>query len=203
MSNIAAVPATSVPQQEVSAAAPGVGRLAIVPEPRPSSDIRIRPLQSSDADRLLEFGCHLSLETRYRRFFSPIRSLPRPLLTHLVTVDHDDREALAATVGDQLIGVARYDRSATEPDAAEVAVVIADDWHRHGLGQRLLVELSALAFARGIRVFTATTLIDNRPVAALLHQLWPDQHGHYSDGLYLYRLPLPVSPHPAQLALAG
>jgi GNAT superfamily N-acetyltransferase len=183
---------------------PAGGRTStLVPAPRVAPEIEIRPLEPTDAERLLDFGCHLSLETRYRRFFSPVRSLSRPLLTRLVTVDHRDREALAATVDGQLIGVARYDRSATEPGAAEVAVVIADDWHRHGLGRQLLLELSALAVSRGIRVFTATTLLDNRPIAALLHQLWPDQHGHYSDGLYAYRLPLPVPAVSAPLAVAS
>jgi len=177
--------------------------LTLLPAPRVAPEIEIRPLEPTDATRLLDFGCHLSLETRYRRFFSPIRSLPGPVLTRLVTVDHRNREALAATVGDQVVGVVRYDRSTTEPEAAEVAVVIADDWHRHGLGRRLLLELTALAVARGIRVFTATTLLENRPVAALLHQLWPDQHGHYSDGMYAYRLPLPVPADSVPLGVAS
>jgi GNAT superfamily N-acetyltransferase len=152
--------------------------------------IGVRPLEASDRAGLLDLGSHLSLRSRYLRFFSPIHVLAEPLLTHLVVVDHRDREALAAVFGEQVVGVARYDRSAEEPDAAEIAVVVADDWQRHGLARRLLIELGRLAVERGIRVFTATTLVDNRPVAGLLHQLWPSQHGRYSDGLYRYQLPL-------------
>jgi GNAT superfamily N-acetyltransferase len=155
--------------------------------------VRIRPLQATDGPLILELGHHLSMQSRYQRFFSPIHRLSEPLLTHLVVLDHDDREALAADVEGHIVGVARYDRSPDDPESAEVAIVVADDWQRHGLGRRLIRELSAVAQAHGIRVFTANTLLDNRQVAALLHRLWPSEHGHYADGLYSYRLPLPLA----------
>jgi RimJ/RimL family protein N-acetyltransferase len=154
--------------------------------------VTVRPVEPEDAGLIVGLGTRLSVRTRYLRFFSPLRTLPEPLLTHLVVVDHADREALAAVVDGQFVGVARYDRVLISPDVAEIAVVIADDWQRHGLASRLLLELSSLAVQRGIRSFTASTLVDNRATIRLLRQIWPTARGQYADGVYNYRLPLPV-----------
>lgn len=153
--------------------------------------ITIRPLDADDAERLLGLGGRLSPQSTYQRFFTPLAALPEPLLRRLLAIDHNDQEALAATVNDQIIGVARYARWPAEPDTADLAVVIADAWQRHGLARRLILKLSGLAQTRQIRLFTATTLADNQGITKLFHQLWPQTRGQYDDGLTSYRLPLP------------
>ena len=74
----------------------------------------------------------------------------------------------------RLIAVARYVRLPDDPDAAEVAIVVADDWQ--GRGRRLpagrRAALAARRAARGIRRFTATMASDN--VAA--HRLMEAAH---------------------------
>jgi len=156
-----------------------------------TSAITIRPLGGDDADRLLGLGGRLSPQSRYQRFLNPLPALPAPLLERLLAVDHDNQEALAALLDDQIIGVARYARWPSEPDTADLAVVIADDWQRHGLARRLILELCQLARARQIRLFTATTLADNRGITRLFRQLWPTERGQYDEGINSYRLPLP------------
>jgi RimJ/RimL family protein N-acetyltransferase len=153
--------------------------------------ITVRPLGADDAERLLGLGGRLSPQSRYQRFFTPLAALPQPLLNRLLAVDHNDQEALAALVDDQIVGVVRYARWPAEPGTADLAVIIADAWQRQSLARRLILDLSELAQARQIRLFTATTLADNRGITKLFHQLWPQTRGHYDDGLTSYRLPLP------------
>ena len=74
-----------------------------------------RPVRPDDAGRFCALWDRLSPETIYRRFHAPLRRPPVHAVPRLVSVDHDLREALVAVVGDDVVGVARYDRSATDP----------------------------------------------------------------------------------------
>jgi RimJ/RimL family protein N-acetyltransferase len=77
-----------------------------------------------------------------------------------------------------LIGVARYVRLAEDPDAAEVAVVVADAWQRRGVASLLVDELAPRARARGIRRFTATMASDNHAAHRLMAKLARHAEGH-------------------------
>jgi ribosomal protein S18 acetylase RimI-like enzyme len=54
-----------------------------------------------------------------------------------------------------------------DPEAAEVAVAVVDDWHRRGVAGALLAELSARAQHEGFRRFVAVVRADNRGALAL------------------------------------
>jgi RimJ/RimL family protein N-acetyltransferase len=137
--------------------------------------ILIRPIRADDK-RMLETGLrHLSTESVQRRFLTPKRSFSRAELRYLTEVDGRDHVALVAEYpGDpvrRLIAVARFVRLHDDPDAAEVAIVVADDWQRRGLGSALAAELAASARELGIRRFTATMASDNVPAHRLLEKL--------------------------------
>ncbi|MBO0723880.1 MAG: GNAT family N-acetyltransferase, partial [Blastocatellia bacterium] len=66
--------------------------------------------------------------------------------------------------------VARYIRSAEQPQSAEVAVAVIDDYHRRGLGQQLLVALARVALENGITRFHGNALLENRPLLQLLRK---------------------------------
>src|SRR4051794_22675856 len=110
-----------------------------------------RPVQPDDEQRLVRMWPRLSADTIYRRFHSPLRGLPPATVRHLVEVDHDLREALVVEAGDEVVGVARYDRSLADPASAEFAVVVEDAWQGMGLGRQLVAELTELAGRRGVR----------------------------------------------------
>jgi RimJ/RimL family protein N-acetyltransferase len=71
----------------------------------------------------------------------------------------------------RLIAVARFVRLQDDPEAAEVAIVVADDWHRRGVGTMLSEQLAAKARDRSIRRFTATMSSDNIPAHRLMARL--------------------------------
>lgn len=155
--------------------------------------VTFRPIAPDDLDRLRRFGCGLSPQTRYRRFLSGLRRLPEPTLRRLVEVDHVDREAVVALVGEELVGVARYERAAHDSGVADVAVVLADAWQGQGLGPRLLEALLERAARNGVRRLHATVLADNEPVRRLLRRRWPAVRPRWDGPLLDYELPLPVA----------
>ena len=68
------------------------------------------------------------------------------------------------------------------PDAAEVAVTVADEWQGRGLGSVLGAHLSHLARNRGIRRFTATMASENTPAHRLMAKLTEHLEQHHVGG---------------------
>ncbi|NEK56419.1 GNAT family N-acetyltransferase [Geodermatophilus sabuli] len=157
-----------------------------------------RPVRPDDGPRFCRLWSRLSRETVYRRFHAPLVAPPPGALPHLVAVDHDRREALVAVVGDEVVGVARYDRSPADPATAEVAVVVEDGWQGVGVGRQLLGELLDLARRRGVCAVTASVQADNDRVVALVRRLLPAATLRVEAGSYAVSSPLPGAP-----ALAG
>src|SRR4051812_21249653 len=135
--------------------------------------VATRPVQPDDDALFRRLWPRLSPDTVYRRFHSPIHGLPPETVRRLVTVDHDRREAVAALVGGEVVGVARYDRSPADPSTAEFAILVEDAWQGMGLGRQLLTELVALAATRDIATLTATVQRDNNRVIGLIRRLLP------------------------------
>lgn len=133
----------------------------------------IRPVEADDGDKIRDAFERMSPESRYKRFFTAMPRLSDKVLHHLLDVDGVDRVAWAAldaeAEGQPGIGVARYYRVADEPDAAEAAVAVVDDYQRRGVGALLLRHLNATALENGITRFVGTVLVDNRPMLELVH----------------------------------
>ena len=97
------------------------------------------PLLPTDREALVREFETLSPESRRRRFLGPVVHLSEAMLKHLVDeVDGVDHVALIlmVEVGDDLepAGIARCVRYADQPEAADVAVTVKDDWQGHGDG---------------------------------------------------------------------
>lgn len=120
----------------------------------------VRPILPQDAPLLEEFHTRLSERTIYYRFFSAKRRLSEQEVRRFTQVDYDDRVALVALIGGQLIGVARYDR--LNDTDAEVAFVVEDAHQGRGIGSVLLEHIAAAARERGVRRFVAEVLAENR-----------------------------------------
>jgi GNAT superfamily N-acetyltransferase len=136
-------------------------------------DLVIRPIAPDDKQALKEGFARLSGASRYRRFLSPHTRLSPAELRYFTEVDHHDHEALVALdpgtgAG---VGVARYVRSAEDPETAEIAVAVVDDWQRRGVGTRLASALAERAREEGIRSFTGVLLADNELMLNLAREL--------------------------------
>jgi GNAT superfamily N-acetyltransferase len=136
--------------------------------------VQTRPVRPEDRMLFERLWGRLSPTSVYRRFHAPLRTLPPAAVEHLVTVDHDLRDAVVAVVGGEVVGVARYDRSPADPSTAEFAVLVEDGWQGVGVGRQLAVEVTRLAATRGVRTLTADVQADNDRVVGLIRRLFPD-----------------------------
>jgi RimJ/RimL family protein N-acetyltransferase len=146
-----------------------------------TSAVDLRAMQPDDAERLLRFHHSLSPETVYLRFFSVHPDLRPDELDRFTHVDHEQREAIVAVVDDDIVGVARFDR--TGADTAEVAFVVADRWQGKGLGTMLFEALEARAREVGIDRFTAETLPHNERMLSVFRHCGHPHRSWYDAGV--------------------
>jgi GNAT superfamily N-acetyltransferase len=107
--------------------------------------VRLRHLSAGDRDALVAHHLRCSAATRrHSRFLAP-GALPAPIVVGEASPDGcRDHVALAALVGGDIVGAARYDREGTGP-VARVAVIVEDRHQRRGIGSLLVGELAVLA----------------------------------------------------------
>ena len=152
---------------------------------RDGTGVRLRPIRSEDAPRLIALYDRLSADTRYHRFFTLMRRLPPDWARFLADVDYRTRLALVVESpddADSLIAVARYEPT-DQVDLAEVAFVVQDGWQGRGLGTVLFRELLTAAAVNGIRRFRAWVLADNRRMLELIGRLGRVQQRRFEQGV--------------------
>ncbi len=141
---------------------------------RDGARIRVRPVVPDDKERLVQGLERLSPRSRYRRFMSAVTRLRPDQLAYFTELDYIDHFALGAVAvddpGSPGVGVVRYVRFPGEPDVAEPAIVIADEYQGRGLGTLLFRLAAGVALENGIRTFRAEALADNLPVRKLLYR---------------------------------
>ena len=135
----------------------------------------IRPIRADDKAMLSDGLRHLSDQSVQRRFLTGKRSFSRSELRYLTEVDGRDHVAFVAEYPGEparrLIAVGRFVKLHEDPAAAEVAIVVADDWQRRGLGSLLGARLAREARRLGVERFTATMAADNEPAHRLMAKL--------------------------------
>jgi len=109
------------------------------------------------------------------------------------------REAVAAVdlVTGAVVGTARFVRDDDDPLSAEVAFEVVDDCQRHGVGRRLVTELSALARREGIERFRAAVVPGNESAFALLHRVGRVVKSSFADGAHQLVIELDPLPRSA------
>src|SRR4051812_25329055 len=141
----------------------------------------LRPITPADADALQRFHMAQSPESIYLRFFAPYPRLSDADLHRFTHVDHVERVALVATVGDEIIAVGRYDR--IDPRTAEVAFNVSDAHQGRGLGSVLLEHLAAAAREHGVHRFVAEVLPQNRRMLGVFRDAGYEVRHAYEDGV--------------------
>ena len=158
----------------------------------------IRPISPDDAQRLRDFHSKLSAETIYFRYFAPYPELSDRDVKRFTEVDHNNRVALVATVGDEIVGVGRYDR--TSDTEAEVAFTVRDDNQGRGLGSVLLEHLAEAARERGVQRFIADVLPVNRKMLGTFAMAGYDVAQELDEGVA--RLAFNIEPTEALMQVA-
>ena len=128
----------------------------------------IREIRPDDKELLAAGYARLSERSRLRRFLAPKPRLTKSDLRYLTEVDGINHFAIVATIGVDIVGVARWVRLHDDPETAEAAIVMGDAHQGKGLGKLLARELADAARARGVRRIRASIMSDNPPAHALM-----------------------------------
>ena len=129
-------------------------------------EVQVRPIKPIDEGLLRRFFYGLRDTDVYYRFMGAVRTLPHDKAQPLVTLDYQEKFAIAACVGEEdldetFVAVARWFLDRTT-NMAEVAFTVSPDWQGHGLGSFLLRCLVEVARQHRISGFTAEVLSGNR-----------------------------------------
>lgn len=142
---------------------------------RDGTAVLIRLVEPEDKEKFVAGMARLSMRSRYLRFHTGIEHLTPDQLRYLTEVDHDRHIAWVAIDLDDDewpgIGVARCVRIEDEPEIAEAAVTVLDEYQGRGLGTILLGLLAGSAVRRGVRVFRSYVLGENASMLELFDAL--------------------------------
>ena len=147
----------------------------VLPDPVPGvladgTVVRYAPVTPAHREQLRRGFEETSPESRYRRFLSPLSRLTEEQLDYLTNVDFVDHVAWGAEIAETRrgIGIGRWIRLPDEPEAAEAAVAVVDDFQGRGVGRALLQLLADSALERGVTKFRAEVLADNDRMLSIL-----------------------------------
>ncbi len=142
--------------------------------------VTLRTLKKDDVDLLIDLFHKLSPESKRLRFHANVESVDREVVRQeaerLADIDPAQQVALVAvddtSAGEEAIAVARFTRLATDETAAELAVVVRDDFQGQGLGRHLLETLSEVARRQEIDRFVLLTTTENTAMLKLAKAVW-------------------------------
>jgi acetyl coenzyme A synthetase (ADP forming)-like protein len=162
---------------------------------RDGSTAHIRPVRADDRAELSRFFAGLSGQSIGLRFFSGAPDLER--ISHwAIHVDYRDRYGLVATIGQEVVAHAAYQR--TSDDRAEVAFAVADAHQGRGLGTILLAHLAEAASANGIDAFEAEVLAENHRMLEVFRESGFSLRTSAKPGAIGVQFPTSITPDAAQ-----
>lgn len=135
--------------------------------------VRLGLIGPEDRQRFLNGFERISARTNINRFHTFKKRFSETELRYLLVIDNISHLAIGAVDcqrPDIGIGLARYIRHKQDPDMAEAAIVVIDEYQGKGLGKLLYSELMQLAIENGINRLHNFVGKDNRSMLALLDQ---------------------------------
>ena len=156
---------------------------------RDGATARLRPVSPDDADALQKMHEGQSQDSIYFRYFTYKSQLSAKELERFTVVDYVDRVAFVVLLGDELMGIGRYDRLG-ESTEAEVAFNIADVHQGRGLASIFMEHLAAAARENGIRTFTAEVLPENRKMLKVFQAAGFETTRSFEDGVVVVEFPI-------------
>ena len=136
---------------------------------RDGTTLRLRPPTEADVHGVMAFFADLSVRSRFLRFHGFTVAGDR-FVRSFVEPDWAERGSLIGVMGDaadeRVVGVGNYVRL-RDPQSAEAAFAVADEFQGKGIGTRLLEQLAQRAAAHGIGAFIAEVLPENNTMLSV------------------------------------
>lgn len=157
--------------------------------------IYVRIVRPSDRPTFEEGWEHLSAESRMFRFLAPRDHLGPSELDYLTDVDGVDHYAIGAVTRDAdghegPVAVARIVRLPEQPNEADFAVTVVDEYQRRGVGCVMLERLCVAALRRGITTLRADLLPENEAAKRLILRVVPRASCLLQGSLLRFEIPL-------------
>ena len=162
--------------------------------------LQIRQARHEDAEAVRSMHAAMSQDNMYLRFFSLSPSNAEREAERVCRAGEPGYVALLARRGSEVVGVATYEMNDGDGRSAEVAIAVADQFHRHGIATLLLEHLVSIARRQGVRAFTATTLTENFAMLRIFADAGLPVAKETHDGAVDVTIPLPASDGDASLA---
>jgi len=144
---------------------------------RDGREVVIRPIGPADLQALKRFFAALSPASSRLRFHGSLSEVPERLLREFTKPDQREHVGFIAEAerrgdneGPLLVAEARYFRYPGS-DAAEFALVVADNWRRVGLGSSLTQTLLHHARLTGVQRLCGDALVDNETMRRFMRSL--------------------------------
>lgn len=138
----------------------------------------LRPILPSDRQMHREGFARLSDDSKFQRFVSPIPRLSETMLDQLVDsvdgVDHIAYYLFVEEWPELPVGIGRIVRYPDDPEVADIAVTVQDDWQGRGIATALVAFLVERRPKGVVRL--ETVVADENPASlALLKRIGPAQ----------------------------
>jgi acetyltransferase len=143
------------------------------------TDVSLRPIHPEDEPLMAQFHQTLSDRSVYMRYFCSLSLKSRLAHERLVRICHVDDECEVALVVDytnkgtgqqQILGVGRLIKLDPQNEA-EVAILVADQYQKQGLGTELLRRLIQIARDRKLQRVSGELLRDNLAMQIIVKKL--------------------------------
>jgi RimJ/RimL family protein N-acetyltransferase len=155
--------------------------------------VTVRPIQPWETHLVDEIFERMSEQSRYARFLSPVPKLTSMMRKALTAVDHDRHGAWVAEVDGTPVGIGRWVRYAADPERAELAFEIADEFQGRGVGTVLLRVLLAAAKRADVDRLVCTVAPSNQRALGLSKKI-PSASWCWEDGLIVGTIPVGKTP---------
>lgn len=133
--------------------------------------VRVRPILTSDEDKLRTFFYSLSDQSRYSRYFSALRALPHEKAQKEANIDFSRDMGIAAFLGpistEQIIGTGHF-YILHDNQTAEISLLVHEKFRNKGLARFFLQYLTKRATERGVSRFITELIMGNRAAIYLL-----------------------------------
>ncbi len=143
-----------------------------------NKSVEFRPLLPSDEFAFRNFFYSLQDTTIYYRFFQKRKVFSREMLQkQWAVVDYRKNMSIIGLLPKGkhkvIIAIGTYAQVEEEPDVAEVAFVVKDDFQNLGIGTFLVETLEKIAKENGYKAFTAHVLSENTRMIHLFKKRYP------------------------------
>jgi RimJ/RimL family protein N-acetyltransferase len=158
--------------------------------------VHFRAIKPSDEEEMRRLFYRFSERAVYYRYFSPVKTMPHQKMQDYVSVDYSRFMSIVGIVEqggvEKIIAEGRYVRHLDRPLCADTAFVVDEHYQGMGIALFLLELLIKTARERGVQVFTADVIADNKPMMRVFEKSKLPMRAVMEYGAYNLTMPLEV-----------